>query len=291
MFDAIGTKWIISAEIPPGTDDKKLKRDILDRIDIFDKNYSRFRNDSLVSEISRKSGAYTLPEDAKSMLSLYEELYKITKGAFTPLIGQTLSDAGYDAEYSFKPGEIKTPPKWEEVIKYEHPTLTTTAPVLLDFGAAGKGYLVDIVSELLLKQGVESFVVNAGGDIRVHENKENLNAGKKVQIGLEHPEDLTLAVGVASIVNKSICGSAGNRRMWDKYHHIIDPHTLNSPREISAAWVVADTAMLADGLTTCLYFLSPEELSKHYQFEYMIIYSDNSMKLSESFPAELFLKN
>lgn len=281
VFDAIGTQWIITAEIPEGIDGEKTKQDILSRIAIFDKDYSRFRSDSLVSEIAKKAGTYTLPDDAKLMMALYKELYKITDGAFTPLIGQTLSDAGYDAKYSFKPGHIKKTPKWEDALDYKHPILKTSVPVLLDFGAAGKGYLVDIVSELLLKKGIKIFVVNAGGDIRV--------CGEKVRIGLEHPQDTSLAIGVASIANKSICGSAGNRRVWDRYHHIINPHTLTSPKNIIAAWVVADTAMLADGLTTCLYFVSPEELSKHFKFEYMIIFEDNSIESSQSFPAELFL--
>jgi len=130
---------------------------------------------------------------------------------------------------------------------------------------------------------VESFSVNAGGDICVRDKK-----GVPMRIGLEHPEDTALAIGVAEISNQSICGSAGNRRAWGEYHHIMNPHTLASVRAVSAVWVVAQTTMLADALATCLFFVTPFTLSSRYAFQYLMMYSDSSVERSAQFPAELF---
>jgi thiamine biosynthesis lipoprotein len=107
-------------------------------------------------------------------------------------------------------------------------------------------------------------------------------------VGLEHPDDPTLAIGVANVKNRSICGSSGSRRKWDRFHHTINPHTLTSPTEIKAVWTIADTCMLADILSTAL-FLDPQpDLYKDFNFEYVLLYKDNTAEKSKDFPGELF---
>jgi thiamine biosynthesis lipoprotein len=218
------------------------------------------------------------------MMRLYEELYHVTKGAMTPLIGQVLVEAGYDAGYSLQPKELHHPPTWEQAMAFSPPSaLEVKQPIVLDVGAMGKGYLIDLVAELLLQAGIRSFCVEAGGDLRQSDEK-----GGTLRVGLEHPADATQVIGVAEIVGKSMCGSAGNRRVWSTFHHIIDPHTLTSPKNILALWVVADTTMLADAMTTALFFVPPELLLKYYCFEYVILYPDYTVKVSPQFPGELF---
>ena len=282
-FDAIGTRWNATFEIDhdrilPAT----VMQSIENRIAQFDKQYSRFRDDSFVLKIASEGGTHPLPHDAAPMLSLYEDLYRATEGAFTPLIGQTLVDAGYDADYSLVPGTLIPPPKMDEIMSFDHANISLTRPALLDFGAAGKGYLVDLVAEELERVGIESYVIDAGGDMKI-----KARAGTSVQIGLEHPANPELAIGIASLNDGSLCGSAGNRRKWDRFHHIIDPHTLESPVEIQAAWTVASTTMIADAIATCL-FLVPLSKLDAYDFDYLILHNDNSIERSDFFPAELF---
>jgi len=283
-FEAIGTRWRIDIDEEIGDEAKdQLLRLVLDRIAVFDKDYSRFRDDSLVAEMARRAGTYDLPADAGPMLLLYKHLYELTGGAMTPLVGQLLSDAGYDARYSLKPGELKTPPRWEDVLEYDFPKLTLKRPALLDFGAIGKGYLIDLVGGVLAEAGVRSFCVDAGGDLLYRSA-----AGMPLKVGLEDPQALGKVVGVAQITGGSLCGSAGNRRKWDRFHHIMDPRTLESPRHLAAVWTVAKTAMKADALATALYFAPPEALSRYYDFEYLLLYPDRTVTASPRFPAELF---
>jgi len=282
-FKAIGTSWTI--DIPQDVENEEgLLCSIKNRIDEFDKTYSRFREDSLVFEMSRKVGTYTLPEDASLMFSFYRELYEITNGKVTPLIGGTLVGAGYDLMYSLKPKEnIQKTKKWDDVIKYNHPKLEIKEPTMLDFGAVGKGYLVELVADVLRGNKISEYMINAGGDI-AYRNSQN----KPLRVGLENPENSNEVVGVAEVINCSICGSSGNRRVWEKYHHIMDPDTIESPRHILGLWVVAKSTYLADGLATALFFVEPELLLKKYDFEYVILYADHSLKKSEKFPGQLF---
>lgn len=182
-------------------------------------------------------------------------------------------------------------------MSYEYPALTVKEPVLLDFGAIGKSYAIDIVGKLLEEKGISDYTINAGGDI-LH------RGGTPIRVGLEHPNDPKQIIGIAEISNKSICGSAGNRRAWGEYHHIINPDTVTSPKHISAVWVIVERnkdtknnkisastgTALADALTTGLFFIEPTILSQRLKlgFEYLIVYADNTIKKSTGFTAEVF---
>lgn len=284
-FDAIGTHWNIDIhDVISDSLESDILKSIQERIGMYDKHYSRFREDSLITSMSKQTGAYVLPDDGKRLFDLYEKVYRLTNGSVTPLIGNLLSDAGYDATYSLEPKSLHTPPRWEDAIEYAFPQFIIKQPVLIDVGAAGKGYLVDIIADLLQNQGIKSFTINAGGDI-VHEDSN----GKIIRVGLEHPNDPTSVIGVAMIGNESICGSAGNRRVWKGFHHILDPYTLASPQHIAAVWVIAKNGITADVLTTCLFFVEPDVMKKEFAFEYLIVYTDFSVKKSKGFNAELFI--
>lgn len=285
-FEAIGTHWQITLNhVPVGFEAAPLFDQIRARIEQFEDTYSRFRPQSLLTKISQQAGEYQLPNDAEPLFSLYQKLYHATEGAFTPLIGQALADAGYDSEYSLHSKSPQQVLSWDDALIYDFPKLIVKRPVLLDFGAAGKGYIIDIVSNLIQQSSIDHFFINAGGDIYYH-NPQN----HPLSVGLEHPHNKEQVIGIAQIDNQSICGSAGNRRQWAGFHHIINPHNLQSPRHIEALWVIAKEAMIADALATCLFFVSAISLTKDYNFEYLIMYSDSSIEKSPHFPAELFIR-
>lgn len=298
-FDAIGTHWTIDlfdALLPPSRGIEgvqnlsgsegvaHLQALIQARIAEFDQTYSRFREDSLVSQIAKKAGVYAFPPDAAPLFALYEQVYHLTNGHVTPLIGQVLVDAGYDAKYSLVEGTLQTPPAWEDVMKFD-PTNNhlevMRSGVLLDFGAAGKGYLIDIIGELIEREGFLSYMINAGGDIR-HRGPE------AIKVGLEHPDRLDMVIGTARIQNQSICGSAGNRRTWGRFHHVIDPFKLESPRHIIAAWTLASSTMLADAMTTALMFTDADVLRREYPMDCLVMYADYSFQHSAGFVSELY---
>lgn len=284
QFEAIGTRWSIA--LPTSTEAKTstdLQRAVMDRIESFDKQYSRFRTDSLVSRMNTKAATYQLPDDAKPLFDLYHTLYILTDGAVTPLIGRTLESAGYDARYSLQPKKLVTVPAWAETMDYHFPELKLHQPALLDLGAAGKGYLADIIGGVLEKLGTLDYIIDAGGDI-VHRSPNR----KSIDVALEHPTDPEQAIGVAHLGNGSLCGSGINRRKWGSFHHIINPRTLRPQSGIAALWVTAASGLVADGLATALFFCSPERLLEHFDFEYALVRDDHSLERSAGFPGDFF---
>jgi len=278
-FEAFGTQWSIETEKEMS---QSLKEIIQNRIETFDATYSRFRKNSLVTEISKLAGTYTFPTDADKLFSFYKQVYDITSGKVTPLIGDMISRAGYDATYSLKPQMQKPILSWNGAMKWSGVSLQTKEPIILDIGAAGKGYMVDIIVTILDQNSIGEYVIDASGDLRHKGMSEN-------KVGLEHPLDATKVIGIVNVKNKSLCASSSNRRSWGNgMHHIFDPDEMAPTNEIIATWVIADEAMVADGLATALFFTKPEKLRKTFDFEFARIHANGSVEYSRYFESGLF---
>ena len=283
-FEAIGTHWVVEFDQPtPSVVESQIFEAIQQRVESYDQTYSRFRKDSVVAAISSGPGEYLLPADSLELFSVYYKLYQLTSGKFTPLVGQLLADAGYDADYSLSSQTLHVPKTWESSISYTDSQLTVKSPALLDFGAGGKGHLIDLIGNLLQQYGVTSFLIDGSGDLLHRTHSE-----KKVRIGLEHPGNSQQVIGVIKLGNVSLCASAGSRRKWGNFHHIIDPTTLQSPNHVLATWVIADQALIADALATALFLEEAEQLKSGFEFEYAVLHSDYTLDVSAGFSAEFF---
>lgn len=283
-FEAIGTKWVIDV-YDDCKEGKNLEKEISKLISDFSKVFSRFDPSSEISKASSHPGKILISKEYSELVNLYIKLYKLTEGKFTPLIGNLLEDSGYDKNYSLKSKALRKVPKLEQILSFSENTLEIKNPAILDFGAAGKGFLVDLVSDFLISEGCKNYCIDAGGDM-LYKTTIDIN----LKVGLENPDDFSQVIGVCNLKNQSICGSAGNRRRWGKYHHIFDPDKLESVEKIKAVWVISENAYIADGLSTALFLKDPEAFEKDFNFEYLIIYPDNQFKKSGNFPGQIFRK-
>lgn len=279
-FNGIGTQWEIESREPLPASVLEL---VEQRVAEFDRTYSRFRDDSLVSRIAAETGTFQFPPDAGPLFDLYRELYEATDGAVSPLVGAALENLGYDRAYSLQPTGIALPvPSWDEAFSWDGSRLTVLRPVVVDVGAAGKGYLVDLVAARLRERGIDEYVVDASGDM--------VQSGPEAcRVALEHPLDSTKAIGVVELRDRALCSSATNRRHWGSgLHHVIDVATGLPTRNVIATWALAPTALLADGLATALFFAGEEELSR-FSFQFVRMFSDGRVEHSANFEGELFL--
>ncbi|MEU4025761.1 FAD:protein FMN transferase [Streptomyces anulatus] len=287
-FDAIGTQWQIETESPL---DQVLQHHILDRAERFDATYSRFRPDSLVSQIASapEGGRFVFPDDALALFDLYDRLYAATDGAVDPLVGRDLELLGYDAAYTLRPapGAVRAEhardrPRWAADVGRDGPCVLTRRPVVIDVGAAGKGYLVDLLSAVLDEAGHTGFVVDASGDL--------LHRGPRpTRVGLESPFDARQVIGVAEVRDGALCASGVNRRAWgDGLHHVLDARTGVPVDRVVATWVVAERAALADGLATALFFTGADRLAQSFDFTCVRVRSDGRAEVSPDFPGEVF---
>ena len=187
----LGTGMIITSEkgIPQDAQDS-LRRSISG----YEAALSRFLPYSLVRAmgdpqgIAEHNGIFEFPEYCRPLFDIYDSLYEATDGRIDPCIGESLIQLGYSVPFDLigngpaSSGPVGTAPGrprsisagatpagfytagWRS-IRREGATLYTGTPVSLDFGAAGKGFCVDLLSAQLEALGCGAFTIDAGGDL------------------------------------------------------------------------------------------------------------------------------
>ena len=275
-FDAIGTLWEIASSRELTDQERAGTMAVIDR---FDREWSRFRPDSLVRSLG-EGGSAPLPSDAALMLDAYRELSDATAGAVNPLVGGSLAALGYDASISLIPSDPRpAPTDWRSILGWDG-RLSLAEPAIIDVGALGKGRLVDLVQQALA--GVAGdLVVDASGDLAVR--------GAGVRVGLEHPFDPTRAIGVATIRDQALCASAINRRAWgDGLHHVLDARTGAPVRTWAATWAIGQDALHADAAATALFFDGGTRLADAWGIHWVRMSTDGRVQRSADCPVELF---
>ena len=340
---ALGTGIIISSSVPIA---QRVEQRIRAFVEEYESVLSRFRADSLVSRMAsaEHGGDFEFPSWAQPLFAIYSEFYDATRGAFDACIGADLLALGYNNSVQFVPESAASagkndnsssyswsnyhralPVKWGDISRADgSTTLCTNKPVQLDFGAAGKGYFVDLVTNILKDElGDNSpansdslsdcdFLVNAGGDMRACFSEEN----SQIKVALENPFDTTQAVGVASIASGALCASSAARRRWKVKDancladnafesNLIATHLINAldgvpSQKLSASWtyIPAKTCAFptayADALATALFISQESDLQKIVQnvgAEFAVI-SPNcaacQVRKTSAFPAHFF---
>lgn len=154
---ALGTGLLISTARPVSAE---LRAEMERLIDGYEHALSRFRADSLVAHIgnAEHGGHFDFPDWAGPLFDLYDALHAATRGAIDPCVGEDLIRLGYDPALSFtveadageRLGALHGRAVWgRDVVRSSGTTLVTRSPVHVDFGACGKGYLVDSLGGLL----------------------------------------------------------------------------------------------------------------------------------------------
>ena len=278
-FSAIGVPW----QIETGTELSASARTAISAvIERFDIGWSRFRADSVVTGLAKTGGAAPAPPDAELLLDTYRQAGEATAGAINPLLGDSLSALGYDAELSLRPGEpVPAPPDWTAILTWSATEVRLSRPVMIDIGALGKGRLVDAVLTEVAQHADGDIVVDASGDIAVR--------GAPQRIGLEHPFDPSRAIGVATVTDAALCASATNRRNWAHgMHHVLDARTGTPVQSIAATWVIAADALHADALATALFFDGGPELAARWGADWVRMSTAGRVEWSPGCPIELF---
>lgn len=340
---ALGTGIIISSSAPIP---QCVEQRICAFVEEYERTLSRFRADSLVARMAcaKAGGDFEFPSWAQPLFAIYDEFYAATHGAFDACVGADLLALGYDNSVQFVPElaanasensgtdsaswskyHCALPVTWADISRDSGgTTLHTSHSVRLDFGAVGKGYFVDLVTQILKDElGGEissdddspvdfDFLVNAGGDMHACFSDEDC----QIKVALENPFDTTQAVGVASIASGSLCASSTARRRWkvkdanclaaDAFEsNVVATHLINAldgvpSQKLSASWTYipaktcACPTAYADALATALFVSQENDLQKIVQTvgaEFAVILPNRmacQVRSTSAFPARFF---
>lgn len=130
---------------------------------------------------------------------------------------------------------------------------------IFDLGGIAKGYAVDLASEKIRGMGIESAIINAGGDLNLIGTRTD---GEPWRIAIRHPRAAGAFLGYIDVVDAAVATSGDYEKYFTengrRYHHIIDPHTGYPGHASNSVTVVAPGSCLSDALATGLFLMGPE---------------------------------
>lgn len=132
----------------------------------------------------------------------------------------------------------------------------------LDLGGIAKGYIADQLKNYLVEQGVDSALINLGGNILCIGGKPD---GSDFRIGIQHPfADRNETIVTVALQDQSVVSSGIYERYFTDhdtiYHHILDSETgYPVENELMAVTIISDKSVDGDGLSTTCFELGLED--------------------------------
>ena len=127
--------------------------------------------------------------------------------------------------------------------------VSSTHPIRIDLGGIAKGYAADKAAEAALAAGAHGVVVNAGGDLRIAGDAEEV-------IHVRHPSHPEQACEAGRLADGAIATSG---TYFSKRQHqsawvsaLVDPHSGKPVLDDVSYSVIAPRGVLADALTKVL---------------------------------------
>ena len=147
-------------------------------------------------------------------------------------------------------------------IQYDAATGVVTLPegMEIDLGSVAKGYAGQLAAQMLREHGVQSALLNLGGNVQTVGTKPD---GSPWQIGIKDPQGED-AMMVLSVEDQAVVTSGGYERYFEQdgqtYWHIMDPSTGHpADSGLLSVTIVGKQGIICDGLSTSLFVMGLEK--------------------------------
>ena len=223
------------------------------------------------SELSRVNQAaglqpVSVSPETMQVLTRSLEMARLTEGGFNIAVGPAVSAWNVTESTRIPSAEelegLKPLTDLSHVILDEtRGTVWITRPGMrLDVGGIGKGFAADLAVEKMRKAGAVAGVVALSGDIKTF---GRLPEAARFQFGIQHPRREGVLLGRLELDNEAISTAGDYERFFERdgvrYHHILDPQTLQPARGCQSVTIVAKDGVVADGLDTGIFVMGPEK--------------------------------
>ena len=298
---AIGTLYNI-AYLPA---DKPLKGDLNQQLaELFEQanqSMSTYHTSSEISRFNQSSSTepVTISAELRKVMVEGIRLHQFTSGSLDITLKPLSALWGFGPEG--KPHRIPTDDMLADVRKMvgvdkltitgdqlakKHPSIT------IDLNTIGKGYVVDLVAELLESHGISNYMVEIGGEMRL---KGHNSKGSLWRVGVLKPVDNERKASLEVYPGNNGMATAGDYYQYfeqdgQRYSHIIDPVTGKPiSHNLASVSVIHPSSMTADGLSTALLVMGDEKgmafAEQHQIAVYMIVRDGDKFvsKMSSAF--------
>ena len=251
--------------------DERLAQDAIEQgfaeIHRLEKILSTWIPDSELSRINAAAGKHAMKAGPETMELLEHSLdmARLTEGGFNIAVGPAV-----EAWNVTRDGRIPTREELEAArllmdlsaihIDREAGTVfLARIGMRVDIGGIGKGYAADFAARVMREAGASAGVVAISGDIKTFGRMPD---GQRFMFGIQHPrKENGITIGRLELEDEAVSTAGDYQRYFEKdgirYHHILDPQTLQPARLSQSVTIVAKTGVLADGLDTGIFVMGP----------------------------------
>lgn len=270
----MGTQFRVTIYAPDEFPVEKISDVIWARVDSLNLIFSDYEANSELSQLSATAGGnkwISISEELWTVLNFSNRLAALTSGTFDVTIGplSKLWRRAIRRQSLPTNNEILNA---KALIGYDKILLDSAARrvqliepgMRLDLGGVAKGFTVDQIARVLRAWGIQSFLVDGGGDLLIADAPPGA-IGWKIQLEEEDQFRTLSNTAVAASGNAYKYVEVDGRR----YGHIVDPQTGYGSTKEETVFVTAPDCMTADALASVVSLSSSEYLKQlipYFQF-------------------------
>ncbi|MDN3524983.1 FAD:protein FMN transferase [Halomonas sabkhae] len=272
--DIFGTFYQVTIADPITAERRDTLRDgILDELEAVDASMSTYRDDAeLVAFNQAPVGEWqTLSAPLIEVLATARAVGKASNGAFDVTVGDLVNlwSFGPEARPEEVPGDAQIEQRLAEVgmqtleLDVDDNRARRLKDVFVDLSGVAKGYATDRVAAYLDEAGIDNYLVNLGGEVKVAGHRDG--DSEAWRIGVEVPQDgQPRAEHVLPLDGISVATSGDYRHYFEadgrRYSHTIDPRTGRPIRHhLASVTVLGPSNARADAWATAMTVLGERE--------------------------------
>lgn len=258
---SMGTTIEIQVISPDADKANNAITEAFNEVERINQKYSTYRDSNYIWNLNNSGvGKYKVDDETFYLLKKCDEIYKATNGGFDAAIGTYIDILGFETANPHEPTieEIQSALDevgWKHVELHEGNILKKNNPVKINFGGIAKGYAVDKMADVLRENGIDKFLINAGGEL--------IGEGYDWKIGIQHPRVRNELLGKIVLDNRAVATSGDYEQFFKKgnkrYHHIINPVTGYPALGTEAVTIISEKDIDADAIATGVFVMGPKE--------------------------------
>jgi len=222
------------------------------------------------SELSRVNQAagrepVKVGQDTMRLLKRSQEVAGLTEGGFNIAIGPAIDAWGFYGRSQIpEAAELVALRPLVDLEQIHLDPLAGTVYLVrpgmrIDVGGIGKGFTADLAVEVMKNAGALGGVVALSGDIKTFGLTPD---GTRFVFGIKHPRKEGAILARVELQDEAISTAGDYERYFEwndvRYHHILDPQTLQPAHGCQSVTVVAREGVMADGLDTGIFVMGPQ---------------------------------
>lgn len=262
-FEAMASQCHIHLDVSDAVGVSLIFKQIQDEVLRIQNKFSRYRPDSVVSQINSLAGlsAYSCDAETSALFNFAGQLHTQFDGVFDITTGVLRRAWDFSAKKLPSNDAIEALLPllgWNQVVWDGQHIYLPRAGMEIDLGGLGKEYAVDRAANLLSQAGFESALINFGGDVFAVGPKRD---GALWEVGIQHPRRPGHLIAVLPLRRGGIATSGDYERFMVvegvRYSHLLNPKTGWPVQHWQAISVLAPSCMLAGALSSA-FMLSGE---------------------------------